>query len=517
MTSLSDLVFAPLNCFQGLGTSTNADAVRYFKDMKNLVKTITWTEDSGELIDRSFNKSRASERKEWISAYEPGHHIDHTKPEVSIADFIDKELILFSRYDVERSIPSVVDGLKPSQRKILYAAFKKNLTTEIKVAQFGSYVAEHTGYHHGEVSLQGAIINMAQDYVGSNNVPWLNGVGQFGSRHVSGGHDHASARYIYTKLNKITRKVFVDTDDKLLDYLEDDGETIEPRYYVPTIPTLLVNGTSGISTGFSTDVPCYNPKDIVDNVKRLIRGEDMKQMIPWYRGFKGTIEETTPGVIVTKGLYTVKGKTIAITELPLGKYLQDFKEYLDSLVEKKIIIDFREKHTVEDVLFEIDFQGEPDTSILKLESSIRTSNMHAFDPFGKIKKYNTPLEIIMDWYSVRNDLYVDRKKYLLDNMSHRSTVAANKYRFITMITEHRLVVNNKGEQTIIKELDELKFYRVDGKYEYLLNMKISSLTAERAEALKKEAEELEKELEILKNTTETQMWISDIDILTTYM
>ena len=181
-------------------------------------------------------------------------------------DFIDKELILFSRYDNTRSSPCVIDGFKPSQRKVLYGAFKRKLTSEIKVIQFSGYVSEHTAYHHGEASLNGTIISMAQDFVGSNNVNLLVPSGQFGSR-LLGGKDAASPRYIYTYLSPITRLIFKEEDDALCRYLVDEGQRIEPDYYLPIIPMVLVNGSEGIGTGYSTTIPNYNPVDIVNYIK----------------------------------------------------------------------------------------------------------------------------------------------------------------------------------------------------------------------------------------------------------
>jgi DNA topoisomerase II len=498
--------------FKGLGTSTANDARKYFKNLRSLMKTFTWSDDSGELIDRSFNKTRADERKKWLLNFAPGNQLDHKKSEVSVPDFVDKELVLFSRYDVERSIPSVVDGLKPSQRKVLYAAFKRNMTTDTKVAQFSGYAAEHSAYHHGEVSLQGTIVNMAQNYVGSNNINWLFPSGQFGSR-LMGGRDSASARYIFTRLSPETRKIFVPIDDKLLKYNEDDGDSIEPEYYVPIVPTLLVNGTSGIGTGFSTDVPAYNPRDIIENVKRVVNGDELLPMIPWYRGFKGTIEETSPGVFVTKGVYNVSGKMLTISELPIGVWTNSYKEFLEGLIEKRVLTDFREKHTEEEVLFELDFAGVPDPAILKLETTMRTTNMHAFDAFGRIKKYESPLDIIREWAEVRKEFYANRKAFLLKDLTHKSLVATNKHRFITMVNDGEIVINKKSELVLTEELRALKFYEVDEGFGYLLNMKISSLTIERAMELAKESSKLGDELQTLAATSETSMWLSDLDAI----
>ena len=495
--------------FKGLGTSTAENARAYFKNLKNLVKTFEWSDTSSELIDRSFNKNRADERKNWILNFETGNQIDQTKEIIPIHDFVDKELILFSRYDVERSIPSAIDGLKPSQRKVLYAAFKRNMTIDTKVAQFSGYVAEKSAYHHGEASLQGTIVAMAQDFVGSNNINFLMPSGQFGSR-LMGGKDSASARYIFTRLSPETRKIFPPVDDNLLKYLDDDGDQIEPEYYVPTIPTLLVNGSSGIGTGFSTDIPSYDPKDIIANIKRLINGQAPTQMTPWYRGFKGVVEETSPSVYVSKGVYAISGKTVTISELPIGTWTNNYKEFLEGLIEKKILNDFREKHTEESVLFELDFAGNPDVTILKLETTIRTSNMHAFDSKGKIKKYDSPLDILKEWFDVRKEFYIKRKKFLLSDLTTRSVIAENKSRFITMINNGELIINKKSEPVLVAELKVLKFYKAEGSFSYLLNMKISSMTSERAAELEKEAAKLREEVVALTATSEMSMWEADL-------
>lgn len=495
-----------------MGTSTAENARAYFKNLKNLTKTFEWSDTSSDLIDRSFNKNRADERKKWILDFETGNQIDNTKEIIPIHDFVDKELILFSRYDVERSIPSAVDGLKPSQRKVLFGAFKRNMTTDTKVAQFSGYVAEKSAYHHGEVSLQGTIVNMAQNFVGSNNINFLVPSGQFGSR-LNGGKDAASARYIFTRLSPETRKIFPVVDDNLLKYLDDDGDQIEPEFYVPTIPTLLVNGSTGIGTGFSTNIPSYNPRDIVNNVRRIIAGEEPLEMTPWYRGFKGTVEETSPGVYVSKGVYAISGKTMTISELPIGSWTNDYKEFLEGLLEKKILTDFREKHTEENVLFEIDFTGTPDEAILKLEANIRTSNMHAFSRAGQIRKYDSPLEIITEWFEVRKEFYVKRKNYLLKDLNARMTVAQNKSRFISSVNDGNLIITRRVEEDVIKDLNKMKFDKVVGSFDYLLGMKISSLTKERAEKLRAEAAALEEELVVLENTTTESMWVNDLDSL----
>jgi DNA topoisomerase-2 len=223
--------------YKGLGTSTGKEFREYFEKKKFV--GFEHTEKSDDSIDMVFNKKRAEDRKDWLKFYDRDAYLDTAKSSVSYEEFINRELIHFSKYDCDRSIPNLMDGLKISLRKILYSAFKKNLTTEIKVAQFSGYVSEHSGYHHGEASLNAAIVGMAQNFVGSNNINLFMPNGQFGTR-LQGGKDSASERYIFTQLNKITRSLFPSHDDNVLTYLNDDGLLVEPVYYAPIIPMVLV-------------------------------------------------------------------------------------------------------------------------------------------------------------------------------------------------------------------------------------------------------------------------------------
>ena len=246
-----------LKYYKGLGTSTTEDAKKYFSDLgKHLKPFKVANDDSRALIDMAFNKKKADDRKEWLRAFEDGTFMDHSVDEIPIEDFVNKELILFSRADNVRSIPCAVDGFKPGQRKILFSCFKRNLKSEIKVAQLAGYVSEHSAYHHGEISLCMTIVNMAQVFVGSNNLNLLQPLGQFGTR-LQGGKDAASPRYIFTNLSSLARTIFHPADDPLLNYLNDDGQSIEPEWYIPVIPMLLVNGGDGIGTGWSTGIPNY--------------------------------------------------------------------------------------------------------------------------------------------------------------------------------------------------------------------------------------------------------------------
>lgn len=494
--------------YKGLGTSSAAEAKEYFSNPAKHVKTYEWVENASEALDRSFSKTRAGDRKEWISSYVPGTHLDPSLKTVPIPDFVDKELVLFSRADVERSIPSVVDGLKPSQRKILFAAFKRKLTADVKVAQFAGYVAEHTAYHHGEASLVGTIVGMAQDFVGSNNVNYLVPSGQFGTR-LMGGKDAASARYIFTRLSPMTRTLFDPNDDASLEYLDDDGDSIEPRYYVPVLPTLLINGSSGIGTGWSTEIPAYNPADVAANVERMIRGEDPVPMTPWYRGFSGDIIKIDDA-FVTRGKYAVKGKTVTVTELPVGRWTQDVKDHLETLLEKKIVADYRENHTDTSVRFDIDFSEFPKdpAATLKLETTIRTTNMHAFDADGNIVKYASPEDILRAWFDVRKRAYATRKTRMLDDLDKRARTASDKSRFIDAVVAGTLVVSGRPADDVVADIRNV--VGVDADAHALLTMDIRSLTAEKAEKLRREAEALIDEKETVRGTSIEDMWLRDV-------
>ncbi|EJW02059.1 hypothetical protein EDEG_03483 [Edhazardia aedis USNM 41457] len=275
--------------YKGLGTSTSADAKFYFSNLPKHVKNFDeLTASDKELLNLAFNKKKADQRKSWLKNWAPGVFLDNSVPQISISDFVNKELILFSMADNIRSIPCLVDGFKPGQRKVLFSCFKRKLTQEVKVAQLAGYVSEHSAYHHGEASLCGTIINLAQNFVGSNNINLLSPNGQFGTR-LQGGKDAASPRYLYTNLEKITRLIFRPEDDNILNYLSEDNITVEPEFYVPIIPMVLVNGPEGIGTGWSTTIPNYNVVDIIANIRKLMNNETQTNLVPFYKGFTGSI------------------------------------------------------------------------------------------------------------------------------------------------------------------------------------------------------------------------------------
>ncbi len=408
--------------YKGLGTSTTEDAQVYFRDLDKHLKEFHVIQDNEpELIELAFSKKKADERKEWLRQFKPGTYLDHSTKDVTYTDFVNKELILFSMADNMRSIPSVVDGLKPGQRKVLFTCFKRNLKKDMKVVELAGSILGLTAYQHGETSLQSTIVGLAQTFVGSNNINCLEPSGNFGSR-LQGGSDCASARYIYTRLSPFTRRIFHSADEPLLTYNTDDEHTIEPETYVPVVPMVLINGADGIGTGWSTSIPNYNPEDIVDNLRLLMAGEPMKPMTPWFRDFKGNVTQMAPDRYKFSGIIKQTGENeVEITELPIRMWTQDFKDKIVEIIKADkvpaFVKDYDDYNTHEQVHFVIRMEEKHMKAAVeegleekfKLSRSIATSNLVAFDAEGRITKYATVEDIMKEFYGIRIKFYEKRK------------------------------------------------------------------------------------------------------------
>eukprot|EP01054_Gregarina_sp_Poly1_P001148 Gregarina_sp_Poly_1__1147@NODE_127_length_13318_cov_461_829220_g113_i0_p1_GENE_NODE_127_length_13318_cov_461_829220_g113_i0NODE_127_length_13318_cov_461_829220_g113_i0_p1_ORF_typecomplete_len1054_score202_96DNA_topoisoIV/PF00521_20/8_4e121TOPRIM_C/PF16898_5/5_2e50Toprim/PF01751_22/2_2e19BBIP10/PF14777_6/0_82_NODE_127_length_13318_cov_461_829220_g113_i0750910670 len=502
--------------YKGLGTSDDKEFKRYFSDLHKHQLLFDYEDDGDfEAIDMAFNPKRAEDRKQWIQSFQEGTFLDHREKIVRYKDFVNKELVLFSKYDTERSIPSLMDGWKPGQRKVLFGVIKKGLVkSEMKVAQLAAYVAEQSCYHHGEESLQGTIVNMAQTFCGSNNLNVLEPCGQFGSR-KEGGKDASAARYIYTKLSLTARALFVSSDDDLLTYNKEEGRVIEPKWYVPVIPLVLVNGAEGIGTGWSSSVPNYNPRDIIQNIRRFIHGEPLEPLKPWYRGFRGRIEKQTNGRgFESSGIITkIDDETLEISELPVRQWTQPYKEMLEdwllrsqaaetgaesasavtsrgrpkakakakagggrgarsganvgraAVTEKTYkypIQDYRDNSTPEKIHFQIKMdpahlglaEMEGLEKVFKLRKAIPMTNMTLFDSNGLVTRFDSELDIIREFAKVRLEFYHKRKRHILNLLQKDLCVTSNKMRFILEVVEGQLVVHKKKRAVLVAELRE---------------------------------------------------------------
>ncbi|KAG9773579.1 DNA topoisomerase 2 [Exophiala dermatitidis] len=539
--------------YKGLGTSTSEDAQQYFNDIDKHHKEFDVMKDEeASLIELAFSKKKADERKEWLRQFKAGTYLDHSAKIISYSDFVNKELILFSMADNVRSIPSVVDGLKPGQRKVMYACFKRNLKKDMKVAELAGLVSGMTAYHHGEASLQQTIVGLAQDFVGSNNVNLLEPSGQFGTRN-QGGNDCASARYIHTRLSPFARKLFHTDDEALLKYNTDDERTIEPEVYAPIIPMVLVNGADGIGTGWSSYIPNYNPEDIVENLKRRMNGEEWKPMQPWYRGFKGEVKAGGPDRFLFSGIIKqTADNEVEITELPIRTWTQDFKDKLEEIIKAEkvpsFIKDYKDYNTHETVHFVIQLDEKHMKSAVeeglvekfKLTKSIATSNLVAFDPEGRITKYANVEAIMDEFYRYRLQMYAKRKEWLLEDMNKTLRRLTNQARFVQMIIDGKLNISKKKKAVLVAELKKLGFdaypKTVDASkqneilpvaeedaededegsvdasaYDYLLGMPLWSLTQERVEKLLRQIGDKEAEVDALMKKSKEDLWREDLD------
>lgn len=494
---------------------------------------------SSQAINLAFSKLFINNRKTWLGNYNKDNIIENDVTEVTYSDFINRDLIHFSNYDLVRSIPSLCDGFKPSQRKIIYVCFLKNLLKkEMKVSQLAGYVSAETEYHHGEASLQGAIINMAQNFTGSNNLNLLNPNGQFGNRRM-GGKNSASARYIFTQLNELTPKIFRKEDTVTYKYNVEDGQEYEPITYAPIIPTVLINGPQGIGTGFSTKIPCYNPVDIAKNLVKMLSGKEPTQMTPWYRGFKGSIKQDAKKqyVFKTRGKYEIiNSTTIRITELPIGVWTDDYRRMLDSMINEdprkiksntKIIADYVNRSGNSSIDFTVTFirgvlqklqKSNTIEKVLKLQTNVNTSNMHLYNKNGNIKKYQSTTDILKEYYSYRLDVYKERKEQIMKVITHDMNVLKYRAMFVEYVAVKRKIdVRKISREKLINKLQECKFpelsisYGGNPSYDYLIGMPIYSLTLEKIEELNGKLDEKLKELENYKNTSCETMWKEELE------
>jgi len=559
---VGDLKGWKIKYYKGLGTSTPAEAREWFKDLHEI--QYEWDEKTDESINLAFNKKQADDRKKWLSHYDPTKMLIPVNNKASYTSFIDNELIHFSNADNIRSLPHLMDGLKPSQRKILYSCLKRNLREEIRVAQLAGYVSEHAAYHHGEASLNGTITGMAQNFVGSNNINLLKPMGQFGSR-LMGGKDAASPRYIHTYLEDIVSKIFKKEDACLLNYIDDDGDLVEPEYYLPVVPLLLLNGVVGIGTGYSTDIPPYKPDDIVCLLRHRLQGsmETLagRPLDPWWFGFKGTISRFDDQTWWTKGVYQMDEakKTVTITELPVGTWTKDYKAFLDELCdadEKKSkdakkeakkaetasttsnksskdvepcgLKGFDDLYNDQDVRFVLYFTEEGFDQIkdnqekfekqFKLTTSWKTTNMTCFDTKFNIVKYKTVGDILEAFIETRLPLYEARRQQWLSTLMKQMEELDAKRRFIQAILDDRLVLQKRTDEQIIEGLKACSIPALSNmekpdaydSYDYVLRMRMDRVKQSAVVELDEQIAEKQAEKERLEAETASSLWLADL-------
>lgn len=568
--------------FKGLGTSTNMDAKDYFSRIdelvsnyvsvecseqddkddikllskKSLIKNNDNDEDiveecdcieeldltikpkyknpNTEAITLAFEKQRVRDRKVWLKQNNI-ETLDYTQKNVTFPDFIHKELIFFSLDDCKRSIPAI-DGLKPSQRKIIFATFKKRLINgnTSKVSQLCGSITELTEYHHGEKSLTDAIVNLAQNYVGSNNMNLMEPAGQFGTRN-NNGKDSAAPRYIFTGISKLSQHIFNSGDDDILEYLNEDDHDIEPRLYAPIIPITLINGADGIGTGYRCSIPKFSPYDIIEIIKNKLDGtEPNYDILPWIRGYTGTVlrSSTDPNKFLIYGKYQVIDESsIRITEIPISnmsKSPMSYKEFLNELKEKGTILSFESDLTGKTPVFIVTLdESELEKMIasksiyakFKLIAYENLYNIVAFDSNDILKKYNSIKEYIDEYYDWRYALYEKRKDYLIKKYTSQLEILKWKMKFIIDYNDGTITLYKVKIDDVIKQLEELEYPKLGEdddttpSYKYLLNITVYRMTLEEVNKLKDKIKSKNDELNIIMETSVEEQWKHELDCL----
>jgi DNA gyrase/topoisomerase IV subunit B len=507
--------------FKGLGTSRDEDIKQDFG--KRIVE-VELDEKGDKMMENVFGGDESDFRKQWIQSHESRTNFPEVKEgdleHTTITDFLNLELINYSIDHCKRSIPCIMDGLKESQRKILYAGFKRNLKyngESLKVAQFGAYTAEHSNYHHGEANLYDTIVKMAQRFVGSNNLALFLNDGQMGSRSEY-GKDAAAARYIFTKLDMCTRYLFREEDEPYLSQRMDDGDLVEPETYYPIIPLILVNGTAGsIASGWSSTIPPYHLKDIISWIKAWLYEKETPELAPHFRGFKGKVS-VQDNKVITEGTFEQTKKGICVTEIPIGKRMMSinkYKEFLKDLQESGKIKSIEDQSSENHPCLYIKCADEftPTVQTLQLSDSISLSNMVMFDTKGKLQKYESIVEILAEWCDVRFDQYEIRKKGQLEAMEVEKTVLYNRIRFMQSILDEKLVLKNKDEDMLCKELLAEKYDQHKDSFDYLLNTSVKSMTSGHLKDLQGKYTALCESIRKLAGTSIKTIWSQEMDEL----
>jgi DNA topoisomerase-2 len=551
--------------YKGLGTHRGDEVSPYFEDPR----TITYTPDvnGAESLDLGFSDEKhiMPKKKVWITEEitKPGClPIRIANPELpiiqgpmSFTDFVRKKLIIYHRASLVRAIPSLYDGFKESTRKAFFSIIEDAELKQksLDLEKVMGTIKRKTGYHHGASSIYGLLINMARGYVGTNNIPLLVNAGEFGSR--SKPDDNAAPRYIETMPEKIAFSIFLSIDEPLLENNYDGKTKLEPKFYLPIIPMILINGGDGIGCGFSTGVPPYNPDDVVTWIEcwldlSQINEDDMPDlppMKPWFRGFKGEIElvadPSNPEVYTgwkSKGILEKdpdpKSKWWHIHEAPIGLWTNKLMMHIDHLMTgdplptksksktkgKKekgevYIKDYKQYNSANSVhvTFEPTADFIPDMTVKDnfkiLQTSEPLTNMYLLDENGYPRKYASPEDILLDFCKFRLRYYEKRRAYYLYHYEQDKIKLESKIRFVKAVGVDKTLDMYHEDADLEREMMEThKLVKIDDKFDYLLSMQIRSCTVKRVEELEKEYESIQSKLTELKTKSARDLWKDDL-------
>jgi DNA topoisomerase-2 len=529
-----------LKYYKGLGTSTSKEARELFSELDKHTVVLETTENTEKAICHFFDESNVAERKIMLTDdYDPAVCVKWFGT-ISIDDFLRKEMIHFSHHHVRRALPSVIDGLTPARRKALFYFLSQKAGKEIRVAQAAAGAAQLTCYHHGEASLVETIVSMAQDHQGANNVALLEALGQFGSRHDKPSI-HAAARYIYTRASPIARALFPSEDGPVLQYAEEEGETVEPIRYVPVLPVILLNGASGIGTGFSTSVPCFSLPSLCAASRSCMKScddEPIPQVEAHFEGFQGKVCLVERGVQTFGSFEREDDHTLIVTELPIGRWTEVFLGELKNAVASSSssstgggrrggailpVAEVSNLSTESRVRVRVRFAepiadktDEALSSMLRLSTTVSSTFMYLFDGEGNLRRYETYEEIIRHHAKARLNLYSLRREQQLRDLSAKLNALQQRVDFIEMIIDGRVQLRGQTRAELLTQLGELKLRRLPSKddspegYENLLTVSFGTATLEQIQKLKAEAEKQQALLVDLQGKTPNDLWENEI-------
>ena len=485
--------------FKGLGTSSSADAKQYFSNLDTHLIPLTCGADGRDALDLAFRRSRASDRRVWSANPAPDAGLVIAR---SVHEYVHKQMILYVKSSIERAICALgTDGLKPSQRKVLYTALSKNILSDVKVAQFGAAAAEFTDYHHGEQSLYGTIIKMCQTFVGSNNMNLLEPKGQLGTR-LMGGKDAASPRYVFTHLSEAARVLFPRADDDLLRRVISDGHVVEPETYAPIVPMGLVNGSKGLATGWSAWIPPHALKDVVDALLARLNGVAPAPLVPSWNGFTGRVL-VEGNKVKTFGVWNRIGPDkIRITELPVGVWTQTYKEWLE---EKCRRVEDHSTDVKVDLYVWTDVKDVDVISTFKLEKSY-TMLWVGFDTENHLKQYSGAEQVLDEFVPWRLAIYERRIEKQIREAEAEVAALRRKETFLNAVVSNRVTLSTDPER-IEQEIHALG---LAAPFDDLLGLPLRSLNSRRLAQTRSTLEQAVRTLEVARGRDAREVWKQEL-------
>lgn len=430
--------------------------------------------------------------------------------EIKIQDLLNKQLVNYASYDNIRKIGSAIDGLKNASRKVIFTVLEKKIKEKTKVLQLSNKCAEYADYLHG--SLDGVVVTLAQDFAGTNNIPLLQKFGNFGTRCIQ---EASAPRYIFAKGSDELFDLFKDSEILEQQYFE--GSRIEPKFYTPTLPMLLVNGSEGVSSGFAQKILPRNPENLKKYILEKLSGKEPSEELlnPYAKNFKGNFRKDVevPNKWYIEGVVEhVKNNEYLITEIPFTYDLKTYTNVLDDLVESKTIIRYSSESDGENILrFRVTLpKGVNDSLITRLKLyKIVNENYTAIDENLKVREFKSAKEIIDYYIYIKLKFLQKRKTYIIEKLNKDFKILENKLRFLNMYISKELSITDKSKSELEIELEKLNFDKFDG-YSYLIGMPMYSLTTDKIKELETSIEKLKKEIETVTKTSIEQMWRKDL-------